>query len=242
MPSFKDKNSAREYVWDTLTEQKAAAFPFPVRGRIPNFVGAKLAAEKLLAHSVWNNVRCVKCNPDSPQRYLREMLLHRGIRYVFPTPRLRGGFYLFDPTRIPKEHYRAAATLSTCMQWGKPVNLEDLPEIDLIVTGTVAVTKDGRRCGKGHGYGDLEYGLFRELGHEPQAVVTTAHELQIVEDFPVDDHDLPVSIIATPERIIEVDKTSKCPEGISWEKLSDQDLEEMPILRTLKDITTGADR
>ena len=232
--SFKSKSEAREYVWNTLTEQKAAAFPFPVKGRIPNFVGAKLAADRLLTHPIWEGVTCVKCNPDSPQRSLREALLRRSIRYVFPTPRLKAGFFLFDPEEIPKDKYGEAATLKTCMAYGQKIALNDLPKIDLAVTGSVAVTEQGYRCGKGHGYGDLEYGIYTALGHPAVPVVTTVHDLQIVKDFTPDAHDLPVTVIATPTKIIEVNAPPKAPQGIYWELLSDEDLDEMPILKDLK--------
>ncbi len=76
--------------------------------------------------------------------------------------------------------------------------------MDLIVTGSVAVTRDGKRCGKGHGCGDLEYAILRELGHPPVPVATTVHALQAVEDFATDPHNLPVHLIVTPEETIEV--------------------------------------
>jgi 5-formyltetrahydrofolate cyclo-ligase len=89
-----------------------------------------------------------------------------------PTPRLRGGFTKLDPGKIPPEELDAAARLTGAGRWGNEVELEDLPQLDLIVTGSVAVTGAGRRCGKGHGYGDLEYAILRELGHAPVPVVT----------------------------------------------------------------------
>lgn len=231
---FSNKQAAREYVWSTLTEQKAAAFPFPIEGRIPNFVGARQAAERLLNHPVWSCVKRVKCNPDSPQRALRLELLKRGISYVFPTPRLKGGFYLFDPKHIPADKFTQAAALSTCMPWGRPLALHDLPPIDLAVTGSVAVTDRGHRCGKGHGYGDIEYAIYTELGHPPVPVVTTVHDLQCVDYFPADAHDLCVSVIATPTEIIETDANYASATGIQWDLLSDEEFEAMPILAELR--------
>lgn len=235
MPTrFASKQAAREYVWSTLTEQKVAAFPFPVEGRIPNFTGARQAAERLLQHPVWSTVKRVKCNPDSPQRALRLELLKRGISYVFPTPRLKGGFYLFDPKKIPKDKYLQAAALSTCMPWGQPIALHKLPSIDLAVTGSVAVTEQGYRCGKGHGYGDIEYAIYMELGHPPVPVVTTVHDLQYVDFFPPSAHDLSVSIIATPTALHEINVDNALPTGICWELLTESDFNAMPILAELR--------
>ena len=231
---FNSKQAAREYVWSTLTEQKVAAFPFPVEGRIPNFVGARHAAERLLDHPIWASVRPVKCNPDSPQRALRLELLKRGIAYVFPTPRLKGGFYLFDPNKIPNDKYSQAAALSTCMPWGQPLSLRNLPAIDLAVTGSVAVTEQGYRCGKGHGYGDIEYAIYLELGHPPVPVVTTVHDYQRVDYFPPDAHDLSVSIVATPTALVEIDVENASPTGICWDLLSETDFADMPVLTELR--------
>ena len=71
-------------------------------------------------------------------------------------------------------------------RWSEEVALADMPALDAIVCGSVAVTRDGRRCGKGEGYSDLEFAILRELGHPPVPVATTVHDLQIVDSVPRD--------------------------------------------------------
>lgn len=230
---FSDKATARDHVWDRLQEERAARFPFPPHGRIPNFAGAREAAERLLAHPVFEGVRRIKANPDAPQRHVRELAFRRGIVVFVPTPHLRGGFKMFDPEHIPEDKLGEAATLSKGDPWARDVELADLPPMDLVVTGCVAVTRGGRRCGKGHGYGDIEYAILRELGHPAVAVVTTVHPLQVVADFPADTHDLPVSVIATPEEIVEVENPPEPPAGIDWAALPEDAFEEMPVLAEL---------
>lgn len=234
MLRFKDKASAREAVWSALAREKAARFPFPIRGRIPNFDGAREAAERLMAHPIFLGVKVVKVNPDSPQHWVRQQALERGITVITPTPRLKGAFRKLDPAKIPKERYGEAATVKGGGAWGEDVALEALPRIDLVVMGSVAVTRDGRRLGKGHGYADLEYAILRELGNPPVPVATTVHPLQVLEDFPVEAHDLPVSLIVTPEQTIEIPHPPPAPEGIDWEKLPEKALEEMPVLQALR--------
>lgn len=231
---YQDKALARTAVWRALQEAKAGRFPFPLQGRIPNFDGAERAATRLLAHPLFERVRCVKVNPDSPQRHVRKVLLDRGITIITPTPRLQGGFFRLDPAVIPKEHYWDAASLKRGGQWGVEVALEQLPAIDAIVMGSVAVTRSGKRLGKGHGYADLEFGILRELGHPAVPVMTTVHALQILEDFPVETHDVPVAIIATPDELIEIEDPLPAPAGIDWQSLPAEALEEMPILKQLK--------
>ena len=98
-------------------------------------------------------------------------------------------------------------------KWGEALRLDQLPRIDAIVMGCVAVTRDGRRLGKGHGYADLEYAILRELGHPAVPVATTVHALQILEDFPTEAHDVPVSIVATPTELIQVAEPLASPCG-----------------------------
>ena len=100
---FADKSAARQWVWDRLSAEGVARFPFPPHGRIPNFAGAEVAAARLLDIEPWKSATAIKVNPDSPQRPLRAEALRRGITIFVPTPRLRGGFKKLDPRRIPPD-------------------------------------------------------------------------------------------------------------------------------------------
>ena len=86
-----------------------------------------------------------------PQRPVREEALRRGIKVYVPTARLRGGFMLFDPATIPPDQIRKAAGLTMGKRWAKKVPLKKLPPVDAIVCGSVAVTRNGRRCRRGEG-------------------------------------------------------------------------------------------
>ena len=228
------KEGARQAVWDRMVKDRVARFPFPPHGRIPNFARAKEAAEQLFQLRVFQRAKRIKVNPDAPQRYVRELALQMGITVFVPTPRLRAGFKRFDPKKIPKEKISEAASLSKTSHWGEDVSLQDLPQLDAIVTGSVAVTRKGYRCGKGEGYGDLEYAILRELGHKPVPVATTVHAIQVLDDFPRDPIDLPLSYIVTPEEIIHVRPALRGPKGIKWSRLTEEQLEAMPILKELK--------
>lgn len=232
---FNRKNDARAAVWKALTDARAARFPFPIEGRIPNFKGAEAAAKRLFTVPPWRDAKFLKINPDSPQKPVRDEALRRGITYYMPTPRLKAGFRKFDPAKIPPEKYGEAAALSTSERWGELVPLDALPRFDAIVAGSVAVTRDGRRCGKGAGYSDLEFAILRELGHDPVPVATTVHGLQIVDDFPSDPTDLPLSAIVTPDDAIVVARPHPAPAGIDWSRLTDADLDDMPVLKALRE-------
>jgi 5-formyltetrahydrofolate cyclo-ligase len=232
--AFPNKKDARQAVWDALQEAGVARFPFPPHGRIPNFRGAEQAADRLLSHPLLARAKRIKVNPDAPQRPLRAAALARGIVVYVPTPRLSGGFRRFDPAKIPANKISDAASLSRGSRWGEPVALSELPRFDAIVAGSVAVTRDGRRCGKGEGYSDLEFAILRELGHPAVPVVTTVHPLQIVGSFPRESNDLPLTLIVTPDETIAVKRPLPAPAGIEWDRLSEEDLDAMPVLRELR--------
>ena len=241
---FSTKDEARQAVWDTLQSKRLARFPFPPHGRIPNFTGAEAAAHRLFELSPWKHAKRLKVNPDAPQRPVREEAMRRGIQVYVPTPRLRGGFLLFDPARIPPDNIKKAAGLTTGARWAQAIPLAKLPPMDAIVCGSVAVTRDGRRCGKGEGYSDLEYAILRELGHPPVPVATAVHRVQILGKFPRDPIDLPLAVIVTPEETIRVRRPLPAPRGIEWARLTEDDLDDMPVLRELRSVrrSTGKTR
>src|SRR6266436_3723030 len=140
---------------------------------------------------------------------------------------------------MPSVEIEEAASLSRGDRWSEEVVLTDMPRLDAIVCGSVAVTRDGRRCGKGEGYSDLEFAILRELGHPLVPIATTVHDLQVVDSVPHDPTDQPLSVIATPTQTIRIKRPSAAPRGIDWTRLSAEDLEEMPILAELKRMITS---
>lgn len=230
------KRRLREKVWSLLDERDVARFPRPVRERIPNFRGSEDAAKRILDTAEFRRAKAVKVNPDFPQLEVRRGVLIAGKTLIMPSPRLKVGFFILDPATIPERLYRRAATIKGSFQHAARAGLEDLPAVDLIVCGSVAVTEEGVRVGKGGGYSELEYAILREfkLVDEDTPIMTTVHELQIVEDAPMEDHDFSVDLISTPKRLLKTKGLRHRPRGIIWEKLSEKQLDEIPLLKKLK--------
>jgi 5-formyltetrahydrofolate cyclo-ligase len=212
---------------------------FPgAEGRIPNFAGAKLAAQRLAGHRVWKRARVIKANPDSPQTHARRLALEEGKTLVMAVPRLREKhpFRVLDPRKLSAEQVREAATIKGALRHGKVVALEEIPEIDFVLCGSVAVNLSGARIGKGGGFSDLEYGLLIEEGRidAHTLVATTAHPIQILrEHLMVTDHDLPIDLIATPRAVIEVERAYERPRGILWDHLQPPQIHEIPVLERM---------
>ena len=230
------KAAIRQATWDRLTREKLAAFPMPIQGRIPNFQGAAQAARQLAETSEFQDARVIKVNPDAPQHPVRVRVLASGKTLLVPTPRLRGGFHLLDPNRIDPRNWRRAATIGGVAEFGTPISLDELPHVDLMVMGSVAVSAAGTRVGKGEGFAELEYAVLRQLGRieEGLPIATTVHDVQVVAAIPSEPFDVAIDLIATPTRLIRTERTAARPQGILWDYLSEERLDAMPILRELK--------
>src|SRR5439155_7048312 len=234
---MRSKDQVRRAVWRAMEREGVSRFP-GAEGRVPNFAGAKLAAEKLSQHRLWKRAQVVKTNPDSPQTHARRLALEQGKCLVMAVPRLRDEhpFRLLDPSKLDAEALREAATIKGAMRHGRVIDLEEVPALDFVLTGSVAVNLEGARIGKGGGYSDLEYALLSEAGKVDRhtVIATTVHPIQILrEELFVTAHDIPVDLIATPRAVIEVEGEHPRPRGILWDHLQPPQIREVPVLERM---------
>jgi len=225
-----DKQQIRQRIWKEMEERGIATFP-PPYGRIPNFVNADKAAEKLVLLDVWQNAKAIKCNPDSPQKFVRQKALQEEKTIYMAVPRLRKEKCFIELKG--RMLANVASSIKGAFRYGKPVYPWEMKKIDLIVAGSVAVNRKGARVGKGGGYSDIEYAIAREVGivDETTPVITTVHDIQVIDDeIPMKEHDVPVDYIITPTKIIETEKIYEKPKGIIWDILD----KELPILGIIK--------
>ena len=113
-------------------------------------------------------------------------------------------------------------------------------KIDLVVVGSVAVDRLGRRIGKGEGFADLEFAMAASHHNAvtPETVIiTTVHDIQVFDELPktlFKDHDIPVDIIVTPTEVFRVNDRLPKPDHIMWNMISREKFEQIPILRELQ--------
>lgn len=237
-PSLPDKDQIRKRIWDLLVEKEVARFPLPPHGRIPNFEGADSAARQLRETGSWQKARVLKCNPDSPQKPVRENALSEGKTIYMAVPRLSEErcFIELHKNRIYGSLAKAA-TIKGAFKYGKKVGPGHMKRVDMVIAGSVAVNENGGRVGKGGGYSDLEYAIGREFGivDHDTPVVSTVHPFQIVnEDIPMTPHDVPLDMVVTSEHVIHCPMKTK-PKGIIREDLDESKIGAIPILRRLFD-------
>ncbi|PIM97848.1 5-formyltetrahydrofolate cyclo-ligase [Handroanthus impetiginosus] len=231
----------RKRVWDMMELRNIAQFPRPVHHRIPNFIGAQVAASKLSELDAFKEANCVKVNPDTPQKQVRFLTLNGGKKLLTPQPRLRTGFFsVLEYSMLSPSAIKEACTSVGVAKYGRPIGLKERIKVDLIVIGSVAVDpKTGARLGKGEGFAELEYGMLRYMGaiDDSTPIITSVHDEQLVDDIPVEKllvHDVPVDIICTPTQVIFTNTSIPKPQGIYWDKLSPEKLGQIRILRELK--------
>jgi 5-formyltetrahydrofolate cyclo-ligase len=229
--AFARKQALRERVWQQLQDGGAARFP-GAWGRIPNFVGAEAAAERLASSPAWRQASVVKVNPDAPQLPVRAQALAEGKLLYMAVPRLATSrpFLALDPARVGPP--RQAVSIRGAARRGVAVSLDEMEKVDLVVCGSVAVNRQGARLGKGGGYSDLEFALLMESGRigSDTALATTVHQLQVLdEELPETQHDFRVEIIVTPE-VTETPPSARRPRGIIWEDLDARKVDAVPVL------------
>ncbi|HEY6328751.1 MAG TPA: 5-formyltetrahydrofolate cyclo-ligase [Blastocatellia bacterium] len=233
------KDEIRNLVWSEMKSAGVARFP-GAKGRIPNFTGAEKCAGIVDQLSVWQKARTIKSNPDSPQRAIRHLALKQGKTLFMAVPRLREEkcFIELDPKKLGKNIYKASS-IKGAFDYGHPVSIDEMPEIDLILCGSVAVRTDGARIGKGGGYSDLEYGLCREVRKitTRTPIITTVHPIQVIDgEIELKPHDIPLNFIITPEEIIECDGKVPKPKGVYWQFLDDEQIAAIPVLERIRQL------
>jgi 5-formyltetrahydrofolate cyclo-ligase len=233
------KARLREEVWSALSAARVARFP-GAEGRIPNFVGAEQAAQRLRSTEEWRRARTVKANPDAAQWPVRQRALEDGKLVFMAVPRLAEPepFFLLDPDHLA-DPPRKASSIKGASRSARRIRVDALQPVDLVVAGCVAAGEDGARLGKGGGFSDLEFAVASEAGLVgPDTVVaTTVHELQLRAPgaVPTTGHDVPLDLVVTPDRLVDC-RTGRPPRGpaaLRWDELNDDKIAAIPLLADL---------
>jgi 5-formyltetrahydrofolate cyclo-ligase len=228
------KDAIRHKVWTRVTVAGVARFPGSY-GRVPNFAGAERAAHLLCQLTIWKRAKVIMIDVVAPQLALRRIALQQGKVVYLALPGLRSErcFLEIDPTRLGSSAWRAAS-MRGALRYGRPLTPQELRPVDLVLVGSVAVSRQGARIGRGNGATDLEYALLRQAGkvREYTPIMTTVHPLQVVDErIPMRAHDIPVDFIVTPDQVVAAPSLYPRPRGILWDLLPDERIRSMPILR-----------
>jgi 5-formyltetrahydrofolate cyclo-ligase len=229
-----EKQEIRERVWRRMAQEGRHGNPY---GRIPPFPGQNKAAERLRRTTLYKESLSIMVPPDRAQLQVRINLLQDRKRLIMATPGLRDGFYEIPNSRLPPALWAKAVSSVGVTRYGRKLEttLGEIGRVDMLVTGAVAVSLQGDRIGKGTGYFDLEYMIFREIGSvgEKTPVIAVVDDLQVFKELPWKDKDVSIDLIVTPTAPISVHHPRPKPQGIDWLSLQPRQMRRMRPLREL---------
>jgi len=237
-------NIIRQRIWSGLKDvaKPDSRFDLNFAEYIPDFEGSDTATDRIMGLESCKNADFMFITPDNCLVDLRRRLIEQEKPFFMSTYGIYRGFVLMEPGMVPKGAELYAAWLDGMEHFGRPISLEEVAKrgrIDFLVTGASAVSVDGVRFGKGHGFFDLEWGMFTDLGlvGEETPVVAAVHDCQVVhESLHPSPTDILVDYIATPDKLYEIKQRVKRPHGVIWDLLEPEQIEQTPPLQELQRI------
>jgi 5-formyltetrahydrofolate cyclo-ligase len=232
----------RQRIWSRLQDvaKPDTRFHLNFNEVIPDFQGSDKATDTIVGMQAYRDCKYAFITPDNCLVDLRRRMIEDGIPFAMSTYGIYRGFLYLGPGMVPRGSELYAAWLDGMEHFAKPISLADVAakgRFDLMVTGASAVSLEGVRFGKGHGFFDLEWGMFTELGiaDDVTTVVAIVHDVQVVEDkLHPSSTDILVDTIATPTRNITVERRAKRPHGVKWELLEPEQIAATPPLQELQ--------
>jgi 5-formyltetrahydrofolate cyclo-ligase len=238
------KDAIRQEVWSELRRvaRPDSRFHWNFSEFIPDFEGSERCAKTIRDMEAYADAQYVFVTPDNGLTLVRQFCLEDGKDLLVSTYGISRGFLLVPAGSVPPERVEYAATLDGLDYVGQPATLRQLrggARLDLLITGAAAISRQGLRFGKGHGYFDIEWGIFSELGvvDGDTPVIAVVHECQVVDvALEPSEFDTVVDYIATPPRVLTPQGPHPKPTGIAWHALEDGMMDQIPPLRELKEL------
>lgn len=246
MSSALSTDQYRELIWNELAKvaRPDSRFHWDFSSFICDFEGSEKCSDHVMDTEALKNrgTRQVFITPDNCLEDLRYKLIRAGIPFVMTTYGIVRGFYRLDPSTIPVSDQRYAATLDGFDRYAVAVPLAQLQrgeKFALLVTGGSAVSSNGVRFGKGHGYFDFEWAVLSELGltDESSVVADVVHDCQFVNEvMPAERHDVVVDWVVTPTQVIHIEQSSRQRGRVFWEMVPGTEFERLGIVAELRAI------
>jgi 5-formyltetrahydrofolate cyclo-ligase len=242
--SADDATLHRERIWSELAKvaRPDSRFHWDFSSFIADFEGSDECARRVTELDAYQAGGLLFITPDNSTEAVRLQAMRDERPFLMTTYGLVRGFLYLEAGAVPATDYRYAATLDGMDRYARPVTLaeiEDLAPVTLLVTGGSAVSVNGVRFGKGHGYFDLEWAMLSEIGRvdDDSEIVDVVHDCQVVDEVLTgEDHDVPVDWIITPTVTTRVLESGRELGRIRWEMLHDSPLRDVAPLRELRNL------
>ncbi|XP_039450091.1 methenyltetrahydrofolate synthase domain-containing protein [Culex pipiens pallens] len=247
------KRTFRLETWQKIKEQKLSPVrrfnSFGMFNKIPYLVGVDKAAELLAETDEFKKANSIKVNIDLAQEQVKLEVIKAGKTLLVPPSHKSANVYAkikapADTAELDLAAQKKLIKLQAAEDTFDEIDINSTEKIDMVVVGSYAVDRQGRRIGKGNGYVDLDVGILTHLGclTKDTLIVTTVHDVQVYDALPENlfqSYDLPLDLIVTPTEVIRVGKRLGRPAGIEWNLLSSRRLEIVPVLKSIKEKLEG---
>ena len=232
----------RKRIWAELATvaRPDSRFHWDFSSFIADFKGSEECARRILSLDSYRVGGAVFITPDNSTEALRATVIADERPVLMTTYGIGRGFLLLGAGSVPSGQEPYAATLDGMDRLARPVTLGEIASgerLRLLVTGGSAVSANGIRFGKGHGYFDLEWAMLSEIGAVDAAteIVCVVHDCQVVDEpLTGADHDVAVDWIITPTRSIHVTAPGRKLGQVRWEMLEHSPLAQIPPIRELQ--------
>jgi 5-formyltetrahydrofolate cyclo-ligase len=201
---------------ESLRQRLPPNLPSPARG------GGKMA-EQLRRQDLYQQTRCVFATPAALLHQIRINCLLDNKFLVMPTPGLKDGFYCITPHTVPFRQLGTAMTETGLRRFGRRLEQGENSVIDLLLTGALAVDRNGGRLGSGTGYFDLSCAILSSYGwlaenHHILAVVDRTR--RVTEPLPLEPWDVTMAGVVTAEDCYLFADQGRREYPIFWQQLS----------------------
>src|ERR1051325_10962203 len=240
-----DRNVSRQNVWNKLrtVARPDSRFHFDFSEFITDFEGSDKATDRLTAMDIYRKAGVVFITPDNCLELLRAQAVRDEKALLMTTYGIRRGFIELLPSDVPSGLEDWAIHLDVIERLGRYISLAEIqkryPRLDLLVTGGSAVTYQGARFGKGHGFFDIEWATLYSMGvvDVSTPIVDFVHDCQLVqEELEISPFDTICDYIVTPTQVLHVPSPQKPTGGIYWDRLAPGMMENISILRELREL------
>lgn len=200
----------------------------------PQTTAGKIA-ERLRRISVYREAKTILMMPSPLLFQARINCLLDGKNLIMPSPALKTGFYRVKPFAIAFPDLAYGTSLKGISMFGKKMPEKQLKnaEIDLALTGCVALDRQGRRLGEGTGFFDLSMGVFAEYGgvtdETPVGCVLGPDQLSEAE-LSSDAWDVGVDFMVMADRDMPISRPDGLLPRLDWQVLSKKQIRKMDPL------------
>jgi len=192
------------------------------------------AAENLRKLQPYRDASTVFASPDASLLQTRINCLLDGKDLLMAGPSLRNGFYLLKNRTIPFPDLSTAVTYRGLDKFGQLISNDEIKKlsIGLLLTGAVAVDRQGTRLGDAKGFVDLSFGILSELDAiRPAATILAVVSVDQITDntLPREKWDVKMNGAVTPAGSVEFD-INQVEGKIHWEALSKERIKKISPL------------